>query len=468
MSDIAQFVDAEWEKVIPVLMEYVKVPCISPLMDPEWETNGLLDKSMAILISCISEQKIKGLTYNLYKDEGKSPFLVCIIEPEVLTGKTVMLYGHQDKQPGLEGWKDGLGPYAPKRVNGRLYGRGFVDDGYVIPLLGIASRAMHKFGLKHDRYVITIESSEESGSCHLEYYLDKLKDVIGKPDLVVCLDGPGFPNAFGGLTSLRGCLDIDITVRTLKDGIHSGEGGCLQSSTRIFRQLLDRIEDSKTGSVLVPELQYQVTEQEKKDTRSYIEKIGIDEYLSQFPFVEGTQIDTDIDSVVELCLKNTYQATVSYIGTNGIPSIEKGGHTVYPYRQERLSIRLPPNVNDMKAFEALKRVIEANPPYNCQVSVDHVASCNGWKSNVVSPEMRQLYDKASKSGFNNPCVLFGGVGTIPLMGILQKKFEDTDLLVAGALLGDSNAHTVDECLNIDYVKKLTVSIITLLNEYHKM
>ena len=53
--------------------------------------------------------------------------------------KTVLIYGHLDKQPPLtEGWDDGLGPYKPvemKRESGGkeynfLYGRGSCDDGY--------------------------------------------------------------------------------------------------------------------------------------------------------------------------------------------------------------------------------------------------------------------------------------------------------------------------------------------------
>ena len=42
----------------------------------------------------------------------------------------VLLYGHLDKQPPMDGWLDGLGPLTPVRRGDRLYGRGGGDDGY--------------------------------------------------------------------------------------------------------------------------------------------------------------------------------------------------------------------------------------------------------------------------------------------------------------------------------------------------
>ncbi len=42
----------------------------------------------------------------------------------------MLLYGHLDKQPEMNGWRDGLGPWTPVLEGDRLYGRGGADDGY--------------------------------------------------------------------------------------------------------------------------------------------------------------------------------------------------------------------------------------------------------------------------------------------------------------------------------------------------
>jgi acetylornithine deacetylase/succinyl-diaminopimelate desuccinylase-like protein len=42
------------------------------------------------------------------------------------------MYGHLDKQPEFNGWRNDLGPWTPKYEDGKLYGRGGADDGYAV------------------------------------------------------------------------------------------------------------------------------------------------------------------------------------------------------------------------------------------------------------------------------------------------------------------------------------------------
>jgi hypothetical protein len=49
-------------------------------------------------------------------------------------------------------------------------------------------------------------------------------------------------------SSLRGISLVDLTVSAGKGGYHSGEvGGIVPETFRVVRNLLDRIDDSKTG-----------------------------------------------------------------------------------------------------------------------------------------------------------------------------------------------------------------------------
>src|SRR6185436_12081286 len=100
----------------------------------------------------------------------------------------VLLYGHLDKQPPLEGWNEGLGPWKPVIKQGRLYGRGCADDGYAAFAAITSIKALQEQGLPHARCIILIEASEESGSGDLAHYIDVLKDRLREPSLVVALD----------------------------------------------------------------------------------------------------------------------------------------------------------------------------------------------------------------------------------------------------------------------------------------
>ena len=58
----------------------------------------------------------------------------------------MLLYGHLDKQPEMEGWRDGLGPWTPVLEGDRLYGRGSADDGYAAFASLTAIEAIHAAG----------------------------------------------------------------------------------------------------------------------------------------------------------------------------------------------------------------------------------------------------------------------------------------------------------------------------------
>ena len=42
------------------------------------------------------------------------------------------MYGHLDKQPEMDGWDEGMGPWSPVLKEEKLYGRGGADDGYAL------------------------------------------------------------------------------------------------------------------------------------------------------------------------------------------------------------------------------------------------------------------------------------------------------------------------------------------------
>ena len=166
----------------------------------------------------------------------------------------MLLYGHLDKQPEMDGWHEGLGPWTPVIEGDRLYGRGAGDDGYALFAALTAIEAVEASGGDHARCLVLIEASEESGSPDLPAHLDALGDRLGTPGLVLALDSssPSYDRLWL-TTSLRGLIEADLEVQILSKGQHSGiAGGAVPSTFRIARRLLDRVEDSETGRIRMP------------------------------------------------------------------------------------------------------------------------------------------------------------------------------------------------------------------------
>ena len=119
--------------IIPALCEYIKIPNLSPEYDPEWKTNGKLEEAGNHLIKWAESQGIKGLKASLIKEPDRTPLVFLEVAPtDPSINKTILLYGHFDKQPHMDGWMEGLGPLTPVIRDGYLYGRGASDDGYAL------------------------------------------------------------------------------------------------------------------------------------------------------------------------------------------------------------------------------------------------------------------------------------------------------------------------------------------------
>jgi len=402
--------------------------------------------------------------------EGRTPLIFIEVQStlEKYDAGTILVYGHLDKQPPLDGWREGLGPYNPVIVDGKLYGRGGSDDGYAIFSAITSILTLHKFGLPHGRIVIIIEASEESGSPDLPFYVNELSNKLGNIDLVICLDsGCGNYDQLWLTTSLRGMIVGNLRVDVLKEGAHSGKAsGIIPDSFRIARQLLDRLEDPYSGKIIPKDFYVELGEDIIEQQRSCSLSLG-EEVFNEFSRHEGLQpVDNDI---TELLLNRCWRPQLTITGVEGIPSLEKGGNVLRSYTTLKLSLRIPPKLYGPKAAAKLKQLLEENPPYNSKVSLSVEKQGTGWASPTLKPWLRETVFGSSNLYFGKPPNFLGEGGSIPFMGMLGEKYPNAQFVVTGVLGPESNAHGPNEMLDIGMAKKITACVTTIIFEhFHKL
>lgn len=461
-STVTDYCNDAWEGIVPVLHDYIAIPNVSPDFDPNWRENGHMAQAVDLIAGWCRERPIPGLTVEVVELEGCTPMIVMEI-PASGDGSaedTVLLYGHLDKQPEMEGWDDGLGPWTPVLDGDRLYGRGGADDGYAAFASLTAIEAVHAAGGSHTRCVVLIEASEESGSPDLPAYVEALADRIGTPSLVVCLDsGCVDYDRMWVTTSLRGLVSGTLTVDIVTDGLHSGDvSGMVPSTFRIARSLLDRIEDARTGAILLPELNVEIPPgriREANETASEIGRIG-----DHYPFVDGAGPTTD--DPAEQLLARTWHATLSVIGADGLPPTERAGNVLRPRTALKLSFRLPPTCDPLVAAEAVKKVLEADPPYGARVEFSDGESGPGWNAAATAPWLLAALDDASTAAFGQSARTFGEGGSIPFMGMLGERFPGAQFVITGVLGPDANAHGPNEYLHLPTARRLTMAVAHIL------
>ena len=468
-SALTAFADRAWdERIVPALKSYIEVPAKSPMFDAQWQQHGYLDRVTRDAAAWVESRQVAGLKLELIRPEGRTPLILFEV-PTTRTGSTdtVVMYGHLDKQPEFTGWRAGLGPWTPKLDDGLLYGRGGADDGYAVYAAITAIEALDAQGIPRPRIVGLIESCEESGSFDLPVYLDKLKPRLGNVALVVCLDsGAGNYDQLWLTTSLRGMVSGVLKVEILTEGVHSGDAsGLVPSSFRILRQLLDRLEDARTGELLPGSFHCEVPAERVAQARAAAAALG-DAVWRRFPWACGADgaasLPTTTDPVDAL-IRRTWRPTLSVTGVDGMPEMGNAGNVLRPYTAFKLSLRLPPLVDAHAASEQLKTLLEDNAPYNARVTFHAdgragALGATGWNAPALSPWLEQALNGASMAQYGAPLGYIGQGGTIPLMNMLAEGFPSAQMMVCGVLGPKANAHGPNEFLHVPYAKRLTAAV----------
>lgn len=456
-------VQRAWDQdIVPALTEYIRIPAKSPMYDAAWAEHGHIDRAVTLITDWARKRKIEGLTIDVVRLEGRTP--VILMEAPGTGGETVLLYGHCDKQPEMVGWAPDGGPWTPVRRGDRLFGRGAGDDGYASFAALTAIEALQAQGIPHARCVVLIEASEESGSPDLPAYVEKLAERI-RPDLVVCLDsGCGDYDHLWATTSLRGVLSGTLTVEVLGEGVHSGAAsGIVPSSFRILRQVLDRLEDHRSGSILVSECHVEIPPDRLAEVRT-VAGVLADDIWNRFPFLSGMSPVTR--DPVDALLNNTWRPALAVTGVDGIPALVDAGNVLRPRTSVKLSLRLPPTADAARAARRVKEVLEAEPPYGARVTFSTgERPGSGWNAPVMAHWLRESVARASAAQFGAPAMFDGLGGSIPFMSMLGERFPRAQFLVTGVMGPGSNAHGPNEFIDLPTGVKVTACVSQVLADH---
>ena len=461
--DISQ---AVWqETILPTLCDYVRIPNVSSAYDAQWRANGHMMRAAELIRDWCMSRPIAGMKVELLTHETLSPLLVIDIDASGTDrGDTVLLYGHLDKQPEMTGWREPYGPWNPVIDNGRLYGRGGADDGYAVFASLTAIEIAQREGRPHARCVVVIEASEESGSIDLPAWLDIISGRLGSPSLVICLDSGCLDyERMWVTTSLRGLVDGVLTVDVLEEGVHSGDAsGVVPSSFRIARNLLDRVEDSATGRVILSALHADIPAHRVREAAETAAEFP-QPISSHFPLVGSTQPMTH--DPTEQLLNRTWRPALSTTGADGWPPTNRAGNVLRPGTSLRLSFRLPPTCDADAALGAVVNALETDPPHSASVSFTDTHAASGWDAPEFAPWLEHALTEASLATFGNESRTYGEGGSIPFMGMLGTRYPDAQFVITGVLGPGSNAHGPNEFMHIDTAVNLTAAMSLILSAH---
>jgi acetylornithine deacetylase/succinyl-diaminopimelate desuccinylase-like protein len=451
-------------EALDTLVAYGEIPCLSPQFDPDWAGSGHIGQALHLLATWARERELADLDVSTSYLEGRTPVLVVTVGATAPVEGTCVLYGHLDKQPPLGEWSEGLGPFSPVRRGNRLYARGVADDGYSVFSALLALEALERLGEPHARCVVLIEASEESGSSDLEAHLDALAPHLGQVDLMVCLDsGAHSYDRLWVTTSLRGLVNVEVSVAVLERAAHSGAAsGVVPSSFRLLRQLLDRVEDAATGRVLLPEAHAEVPAAVRRAAESLTDAYGDVAAKSLAP-VAGLRLQGE--SAADRVLARTWEPALSIIGLGGVPAPRDAGNVLRRETTAVLSLRLPPTVDADACADALVRRLLEDPPSGARVTAVIDSTADGWAAPELAPWLDLTLTEASLAAFGQPQGLLGEGGSIPFLHSLTRRYPGVQIVATGVLGPGANAHGIDEMLDLDAMVAVTNAVARVVRAH---
>jgi acetylornithine deacetylase/succinyl-diaminopimelate desuccinylase-like protein len=243
-----------------------------------------------------------------------------------------------------------------------------------------------------------IESSEESGDEEtLGNFISVNRTRIGPIDALFVLDSSAEDDrTVWFCESLRGGITAALDVQHLEKPCHSGRAtGIVPSSFRIARALLSRIENEDTGEIKLSEVV--VSDIPIGQIQTLYRVVGRLAVTSLCRLLPGARFLKE--SVAEMAVDRAWKAGLEITGADGLPSFDEASNVMRARTRLRISLRLPPTVNHKVCSDALKRVLEDDPPYGAKVNCEIIQGWGGWVGRPIPSAVAEALTESSKEVF---------------------------------------------------------------------
>jgi len=359
---------------------------------------------------------------------------------------TVLLYAHHDVQPEGDHADWASDPFEPVERDGRLYGRGAADDKAGIAAHLAAYRAHD--GRPPVGATVFVEGEEESGSESLPALLERYADRLAA-DVIVIADSTNWDIGVPALTtSLRGLADCVVEVRTLEHAVHSGMwGGLVPDALTVLARLLATLHD-EIGDVAVDGLAAGPA-----GDLAYPE----DRLRAESSVLPGVALIGTGSAVQRLWTK----PAIAVLAIDS-PRVASASNTLVPVARAKVSLRVAPGDDAIRARELLCRHLEQHVCWGAQVTVTAGDVGEPYRVQAQGPR----YD-AARSAFRDAWdgtepVDIGVGGSIPFIAQFAQAYPDAAILVTGVEDPDTRAHGADESLHLaEFARVCTAEALLL-------
>ena len=355
---------------------------------------------------------------------------------------TILIYGHYDVQPPepLELWESE--PFEPEIRDGEIYARGVSDDkGQFFAYAKAIEAYMKLKGGLPVNVKLLLEGEEEIGSENLHDFVKEYADLL-KSDAILLSDtgmfAPGVPSICYGT---RGLIHLQIDLETAAGDLHSGGfGGVVANPIQVLAEIIAALKD-KNRRVTIPGFYDDIEELSDRE-RKLLSALPFDEeLLKQQIGVTELPGEAGFSTIERRWARPTLDVNGILSGFTG-----KGTKTVIPSKaMAKITMRLVPNQDPEKVFQAAKTYIEQIAPSTAKVTVSGGVAGRAYLTPLDHPILTFVAQGIANVYDREPFFTKTG-GTIGVLGTLSDTLQ-VPIVMVGLSYPNDNAHAPNEHMN---------------------
>ncbi|NKZ08341.1 dipeptidase [Actinomadura latina] len=356
VNDLAGYIQAERDRFVADLKEWLAIPSISG--DPAHAAD--VRASADWLVAHLRKQ---GFPTVETWETGGLPAVFAEWPAEDPDAPAVVVYGHHDVQPvePLEEWE--TAPFEPVERGDRLIGRGTSDDKGQIFFHTLGIRALLAASGRQAPPVtvkLLVEGEEESGSVHFADLLRTHRDRLACDAVVISDTTMWAADVPSMCTGMRGLTEAEVTLRGPSTDLHSGSfGGAVPNPLQAMAVLLAALHDAD-GRVTLPGFYDDVVPLTDEERELFARlPFDEDEWLRTAGDSRAAQGEKGYTTLERIWARPTAEINGMWGGHTG-----PGGKTIVPRdAHAKISFRLVAGQDPAKVQESFKAwVAEHVPP----------------------------------------------------------------------------------------------------------
>ena len=362
---------------------------------------------------------------------------------------TVLLYAHYDVQPPLDDSAWRTPPFELTEVNGRWYGRGAADcKGNILAHL-LALRALGEtvpVNLK-----LVVEGSEEQGTGGLEAFVANNRELFRADTILICDTGNAAVGHPAATVSLRGMVNVVVTVEAMTSELHSGMfGGAAPDALAALIAMLASLRDEQGNTVIAGLDNTQTWEGAPYPP---------DQFRADAAVLDGVSLLGD-GTVSDMLWA---RPAITVLGID-CPPVAGSSAAISPRAAARLNLRVPPGVDPAVAHTALVTHLHAAAPWGVRVDVETEAIGAPFQAHTDGPAFTAM-GAAMLEAYGTPMATLGQGGSIPLCNVFTETYPHAELILMGVEEPLALIHAPNESVDPAEIRAMALSIALFLQRY---